>query len=158
MAGLGANPAPVAFQPIDEAAVLPIVAQHSTRGAAGLAAVELKSKKSKFSQRVATHGAALNAKINSGPVRDPSGCVHRCFRGRVGGARYACQRHHRNRCQQESFHWQQPVSAESVCLLATLLFAPRHLIERRGCVSHGVCGVSATLSCNVACGQRRNFQ
>src|SRR5262245_56819569 len=107
MSGLGADPAPVAFYSIYETALLRVVAQHRTRGAAGLAAVELKSNKPELSERVATHGAALNAEIKAGPLSDRSGCVHRCLRWHVGRASNACQRHHRNRGQQESFHWQQ---------------------------------------------------
>src|SRR5262245_16794158 len=95
MTGPGADPAPVAFQPIDEATVLPVVAQHRTRGAPGVAAVQLKSKKPKLSLRVATHGAALNAEIKAGPLSDRSGCVHRCFRRHVGGASSARQRRYR---------------------------------------------------------------
>jgi hypothetical protein len=67
------HPAPVAFYSVYETALLPVVAQHRTRGAAGLAAVELESKTAKFSLRVPTHSAALNAEINAGPTATGAG-------------------------------------------------------------------------------------
>jgi hypothetical protein len=71
MSGLGADPTLVAFQPIDEAAVLPVIAQHRTDNAAGLAAVQLRSKSSKFCQRVPPYSASLDAKVT--PVQSATG-------------------------------------------------------------------------------------